>query len=43
MNAGRASNTGRGSDIIVQIEAGGFYLRKYDTLNIILMPNIGVR
>ena len=25
----RASNTGRGSDIIVLIEAGGFYSRKY--------------
>ena len=29
MNTGRASNTGRGSDIIVLIEAGGFYSRKY--------------
>ena len=29
LNTGRASNTGRGSDIIVLIEAGGFYSRKY--------------
>ena len=29
MNTGRASNTGRGSDVIVLIEAGGFYSRKY--------------
>ena len=28
----RASNTGRGSDVIVLIEAGGFYSRKYGTL-----------
>jgi len=29
LNTGRASNTGRVSDEIVQIEAGGFYSRKY--------------
>ena len=29
MNTGRASNTGRGSDIIVLTAAGGFYSRKY--------------
>jgi len=29
LNTGRASNTGPGSDIIVLIEAGGFYSRKY--------------
>ena len=28
-NTGRASNTGRGSDVIVLIEAWGFYSRKY--------------
>ena len=33
MNTGRASNTGRGSDIIVLIEAGGFYSRKYGNCN----------
>jgi len=33
LNTGRASSTGRGSDIIVLIEAGGFYLRKYGTLS----------
>ena len=32
MNTGRASNTGRGSDIIVLIEAGGFYSRKYGNM-----------
>ena len=32
MNTGRASNTGRGSDIIVLIEAGGFYSRKCGNL-----------
>ena len=31
MNTGQASNTGRGSDVTVLIEAGGFYSRKYDT------------
>ena len=31
MKTGPASNTCRGSDIIVQIEAGGFYSRKYGT------------
>jgi len=29
LNTGRVSNRGRGSDIIVLIEAGGFYSRKY--------------
>jgi len=29
LNTGQASNTGRGSDVIVLIEAGGFYSRKY--------------
>jgi len=29
LNTIRASNTGRGSDVIVLIEAGGFYSRKY--------------
>ena len=33
MNTGRASNTGRVSDIIVLIEAGGFYSRKYGIHN----------
>jgi len=34
LNTGRASNTGRGgSDIIVPIEAGGFYSRKYGILS----------
>jgi len=28
-NTSRALNTGRGSDAIVLIEAGGFYSRKY--------------
>jgi len=31
LNTGRASNTGQGSDIIVLIDAGGFYSRKYGT------------
>ena len=29
MNTSQASNTGQGSDVIVLIEAGGFYSRKY--------------
>ena len=29
MNTRRGSNTGRGSDVIVLIGAGGFYSRKY--------------
>jgi len=29
LNTCRASNTGRRSDVIVLIEAGGFYSRKY--------------
>ena len=29
LNTSRASNTGRGSDVIVLTEAGGFYSRKY--------------
>ena len=32
MNTGRASNTGWGSGIIVLIEAGSFYSRKYGNL-----------
>jgi len=32
LNTGRASNTGRVSDIIVLIEAGGFYSRKCGNL-----------
>jgi len=28
-NTSQALNTGRGSDVIVLIEAGGFYSRKY--------------
>jgi len=33
-NTGRASNTGRGSEVIVLIEAWGFYSRIYGTLAI---------
>jgi len=29
VNTGRASNTGQGFDVIVLIEAGDFYSRKY--------------
>ena len=29
LNTGREFNTGRGSDVIELIEAGGFYSRKY--------------
>jgi len=29
LNTGQASNTGLGSHVIVLIEAGGFYSRKY--------------
>jgi len=33
-------NTGRGSDIIVLIEAGGFYSRKYGILAIVLLCSV---
>jgi len=33
VNTSRASNTGRGSDVIVLIEAGGFYSRKYGNIH----------
>ena len=33
LNTSRTSNTGRGSGIIVLIEAGGFYSRKYGNGN----------